>query len=270
VEADIGQPEQVLLNLVVNARDAMPEGGVLTIETANVELDDVYARDHPGSRPGTYAMLAVGDTGVGMDEELLPYIFEPFFTTKEEGKGTGLGLATVYGIVKQSDGYIWPESEPGRGTTFRIYLPRVEERIEPAEREQAPIALPRGTETILVVEDEDSVRELTRRVLERQGYEVLAAGHPGEALRLCAEHTEPIHLLLTDIVMPGMHGCELAERLVPSRPETRVLYMSGYPNEAITRQEVMGAGEDFLQKPFTSDALVCTIREILDRSSEGD
>jgi two-component system cell cycle sensor histidine kinase/response regulator CckA len=264
VLADPGQIEQVVMNLAVNARDAMPQGGRLTIETANVEIDKGYAREHPGSEPGTYAMLAVSDTGIGMDEEVRSHLFEPFFTTKEEGKGTGLGLATVYGIVKQSGGHVWPQSEPGKGTTFRIYLPRVEAEAVQVQQVDEPSVLSSGVETVLLVEDEEIVRELARRILERQGYTMLVVGHPEEALHLCEAYPDPIDLLITDVVMPGMSGRELADLLVQSRPETRVLYISGYTDDAIVQHGVLGPQVNFVQKPFRPRDLAQRVREVLD------
>jgi PAS domain S-box-containing protein len=265
-KADPGQIEQVLMNLVVNARDAMPRGGRLTLETANTEMDDVYVRDHLGARPGRYVTLAVGDTGHGMDEETQKHIFEPFFTTKEKGKGTGLGLATVYGIVKQSEGYIWVDSAAGSGTTLRIYLPRVEgdppvEEDPPQVVRQAP--LPRGEETVLLVEDEEMVRRMTCEVLQGAGYRVLQASSGFEALRVSAGHGGRLDLLLTDVVMPGMSGRELAERLAPARPGMKVLYMSGHTDDAIFHHGVTQAGTGYLQKPFTPETLERRVRDLL-------
>src|SRR5712691_3612330 len=264
--ADPGQIEQVLMNLVVNARDAMPKGGRVTLETANAEMDETFVRDHLGARPGRYVMLAVRDTGLGMDAETQKHMFEPFFTTKEKGKGTGLGLATVYGIVKQSEGYIWVDSAPGAGTTVKVYLPWV--AAEPvAEGPKRPVVteemLPPGTETVLLVEDEEMVRRMTREVLEGAGYRVLEAASGFEALRVSAGHTGRLDLMLTDVVMPGMSGRELAERLAPVRPGMKVLYMSGHTDDAIFHHGVTRAGTGFLQKPFTPDALERRVRELL-------
>ncbi len=264
VKTDPGQIEQVILNLAVNARDAMPSGGKLTIETANVELDGVYARRHVAVTPGRYVMLAVGDTGVGMTPEVRDRVFEPFFTTKEEGKGTGLGLSTVYGIVKQSEGNIWIYSEPGHGTTFKIYLPQVEELLEEVKEKVAGDELPRGSETVLVVEDEEEVRRLAVRILRGQGYKVLEASQGDDALRLCEEHNRPIQLMVTDVVMPGMDGRELTNRLMLLHPETKVLYMSGYTDNTIVHHGVLEEGINYIQKPFTVDALAGKVREVLD------
>jgi PAS domain S-box-containing protein len=264
VRADPAQMSQVVMNLVVNSRDAMPHGGTLTLETADVELDEAYARQHVGVTPGPYVMLAATDTGAGMDQATRERVFEPFFTTKAAGQGTGLGLSTVYGIVKQSGGSIWVYSEPGVGTTFKIYLPRVAgaaSRQRPAELD--PPA--RGTETILLVEDESSLREVARRMLEAAGYTVLAFGSAGEALVAAERFEGPIHLLVTDIVMPLMRGPELAARIARLHPETRVLYVSGYTANAIVHEGELEEGVQFLSKPFDSATLARRVRQVLDR-----
>jgi PAS domain S-box-containing protein len=268
VKVDPGQVEQVLTNLAVNARDAMPQQGQLTIETGNAELDESYAQTHPEVRPGRYVLLAVSDTGHGMTEEVKRRIFEPFFTTKEVGKGTGLGLATVFGIVKQSEGIIEVYSEVGRGTTFKIYLPRVEEKpLRTSKSSPGLRTTPRGSETILLVEDEKAVRALTRFALEQAGYTVLEAAHGLDALRLCEAHAGPIHLLVSDVVMPQLGGRELAERLTTLRPQMRVLFLSGYTPDAVVRHGVIEADVAFLQKPFTLDALTRKVREVLDKAT---
>jgi two-component system cell cycle sensor histidine kinase/response regulator CckA len=265
MKVDPGQIEQVIMNLAVNARDAMPRGGKLTIETANVLLDEDYAQRHVSVKPGSYVMLAVSDNGCGMDKETQSHLFEPFFTTKEKGKGTGLGLSTVYGIVKQSGGNIWAYSEVGQGTTFKIYLPMViqavKEKYEPVERRRIST---RGKETILVVEDEKAVRKMIRKTLQNKGYTVLEAQHGQEALDVCEHYSGPIHLMVTDVVMPQMSGKELAEKLAPSRREMQVLYMSGYPDNSIVQHGVLESGTEFLQKPFTLNTLEAKVRKLLD------
>jgi CheY-like chemotaxis protein len=263
VKTDPGWIEQAIMNLVVNSRDAMASGGKLTIETGNADLDEAYTCSHVGVEPGHYVMLSVSDTGVGITPEVMERLFEPFFSTKEKDKGTGLGLSTVYGIVKQSGGDIWVYSEPAKGSTFKIYLPRVDEPLE-ERREKVPgDELLRGSETILLVEDEEEVRKLAVRVLERQGYKVLAARDGDEALLICEGHPDPIHLMLTDVVMPGMNGHELAERLEPLHPRMKVLYMSGYTDNAIVLHGVLVEGVNYIQKPFTVDALTIKVREVL-------
>jgi CheY-like chemotaxis protein len=263
-EADPSQIEQVIINLAVNSRDAMPRGGKLTIETANVELDESYTFRDVNFQPGSYVMLAVSDNGSGMDQETLSNIFEPFFTTKGREQGTGLGLATVYGIVKQSGGYIWVYSEPQWGTTFKIYLPRVASVLE-EDHPRPELALPcRGWETILLVEDEEVVRDFASSVLEKNGYQVLAARDGQEALALCARYRAPIHLLLTDVVMPGLSGRELAERLTAQSPETRVLFITGYAENAIHQHGILDPDIALLVKPFTPAALAQKVRKVLD------
>jgi PAS domain S-box-containing protein len=269
VRADASQIEQVIMNLAVNARDAMPSGGKLTIETCNVSLDDDYARFHAPLKPGNYVMLAISDTGGGMDTETQSHIFEPFFTTKGP-KGTGLGLSTVYGIIKQSGGYIWVYSEPEKGTTFKIYLPRVADAIE----SQAPViaspelsAAEPGTETILVVEDESNLRYLVRQFLEKQGYRVLQAEDGAAAMQIVVAHEGVINLLLTDVIMPGMNGRELAQRVAELRPNVKILYMSGYTENVIGRNGTLDAGVRLLQKPFTLRDLKNTVREVLDSNA---
>ncbi len=264
VKADRGQIEQVIMNLVVNARDVLPQGGRISITTGNVELDGGYVRDHAGARPGPHVMLSVGDTGPGMDAETQTHIFEPFFTTKELGKGTGLGLATVYGIVKQSGGYIEVDSAPGKGATFRIYFAPTDEALDREESKPASVTALTGVETILLVEDEPMVGVLTRRLLEKQGYMVLGAGQGDEALDLCKAYEGPIHLLLTDMIMPGMNGRELAERVKSIRPAIRLLTMSGYTHAAVDQLMLMGPGTPFLRKPFTMHGLLHKVREVLD------
>jgi len=266
VHADPGQIDQVTMNLAVNARDAMPQGGKLIIETANVDLTSDYFRDRGlDDRQGPYVMLAVSDTGIGMDEETQAHIFEPFFTTKALGKGTGLGLSTVYGIVKQSGGFIWAYSEPGQGTAFKIYFPEVRGKATQKKEEYAGIETLNGSETVLVVEDDDLLRKMAEKVLRHYGYEVLIAQDGREALSLSTNHNGLIHIMVTDVVMPGMSGREVAEHLQPLRSEMQVLYMSGYTDKVIVSQQVLDPETDFLQKPFAPEDLVRRIREILDR-----
>jgi len=298
VKADPGQLEQVILNLAVNSRDAMPAGGRLTIATQNVELDENDSRKHEGAPPGKYVMLAVGDTGSGMDTETQAHMFEPFFTTKAPGKGTGLGLATVYGVVKHSDGWIWVDSEPGRGTTFQIYLPRVDEaaveesvveerqcekievKLSQAESSQTRgesasenvsslTAAPKGTETVLVVEDQDGIRDIVRESLRRNGYNVLIAIDGNQALEMSNAYPDPIHLLVTDLVMPNIGGRELAQRLTPLRPGMKVLFMSGYSEHSALDIEASGQAATILQKPFSLDALARNVRRVLDEPNAG-
>ena len=264
IKADPGQVEQILVNLAINARDAMPSGGKLTVETANIVLDDNFARGHVGVTPGPYVLLAVSDTGVGMSAEVQAHIFEPFFTTKEPGKGTGLGLATCYGIIKQHGGYIWVYSEVGQGTTFKIYFPRVVEPLDEMPRYPDERELPQGSETILLVEDEPSVRALAVRVLRARGYAVLEAGNGAEALRVAQDYKGAIDLLLTDIVMPQMGGMALAEQLATLRPHVAIVYMSGYTDNTVVGYGRFEKGITFLQKPFSPGALARKVREVLD------
>jgi two-component system cell cycle sensor histidine kinase/response regulator CckA len=266
IRADPGQMEQVLLNLAVNARDAMPDGGKLLLETANIELDEAYAHLHFAVAPGAYAILAVSDTGCGMDPETQAHIFEPFFTTKAPGEGTGLGLSTVFGIVQQSGGNVGVYSEPGKGTTFKIYFPSVAARAERVEARLAagPAA---GSETVLVVEDEDAVRKLIRSVLTRAGYIVLEASDGAEALELCRSYAGPIQLVISDLVMPQMSGSELADQLAARRPDIRLLLMSGYTAASVVKQRALDPQTSFLQKPFTPAALAEKVRETLDRAA---
>ena len=267
IKADPGQVEQVLINLVVNARDAMPTGGSLTIETANVQLDREYASRHVGIQPGRFVMLAVSDTGTGMDEATRARIFEPFFTTKEKGKGTGLGLSTVYGIVQQSGGSIWVYSEPNQGTSFKVYLPELRSDASAHVVESTIDVIESGSETILLVEDEEVVRGLTTNILEGAGYHVIAAGGGAEAAKLCADRNAPIDLLLTDVVMPRTSGKEVADQLTKMQPGLKVLFMSGYTDEAIVHHGVLDANVEFIQKPFTPVGLSKKIREVLDKTN---
>jgi PAS domain S-box-containing protein len=264
VNADPGQLTQVLMNLAVNARDAMPDGGILTLETSNVELDDYYASTHVGVIPGPYVMLAVSDTGTGMASDVQRRIFEPFFTTKPVGKGTGMGLASVYGIVKQSGGNVWVYSELGHGSTFKVYLPRAIAPDRPARETAGAAALPRGSETILLVEDEQMVRELVRRSLEGCGYSVIEAADGPAALEMCRQIATRVDLLITDVVMPRMNGRQLATEITAARPDIRVLFMSGYTDNAIVHHGVLDETTNFLQKPFAMRTLVTKVREILD------
>jgi CheY-like chemotaxis protein len=263
VKADPAQIEQIILNLAVNARDAMPQGGRLTIETGNVELDPAFVETHPGSSAGPHTMLSVRDTGTGMSPDVQAHLFEPFFTTKGVGKGTGLGLATVYGIVKQHGGYIRIESAPGAGTAVRIYFARVAPLTDaaPAPATDAPPAV--GSGTVLVVEDEGELRDLATEVLGIAGYTVLSAGSPSAALDIANHHAGPIHLLLTDVVMPEMSGRDLADRLVRARPAMKILYMSGYTDDAIVHHGVLDPGTVLLQKPFTPDKLTRMVGDLL-------
>jgi two-component system, cell cycle sensor histidine kinase and response regulator CckA len=264
VKVDPGQIEQVIMNLVVNARDAMPHGGRITIETANVDLDESYGQSHDQVKPGRYVLLAVSDTGQGMTEEVKAHLFEPFFTTKEVGKGTGLGLATVFGIVKQSGGHVKTYSEIGYGTTFKIYLPSVAEVIPRVKTQAKPAPAATGRETILLVEDEKAVRTMTRLALQASGYTLLEAADGEEAIRVCEQHRGPIHLLVSDVVMPQMGGRQLAERLTALHTKMRVLFASGYTDDAVVRHGVLQAEVAFLQKPFSMDALQRKVRAVLD------
>ena len=265
VRADSAQIEQVLINLASNAREAMPRGGKLNIELANVDLDEAYARTHLDARPGPYVMIAVSDTGGGIDPALRSQIFEPFISSDSSGKHAGLGLSSVYGIVKQSNGHIWLDSEPGRGATFRVYLPRVERGPEAPEAAEESVKSLRGNETILVVEDEDQVRHLVRAMLESYGYTVLDAPNARDALTVCGKHSGPIDLLLTDVVMPGMSGRALVTLLSGLRLEIPVLYMSGYPDSTLASQRILEPGHDFLQKPITHVSLCRKVRSVLDK-----
>jgi CheY-like chemotaxis protein len=270
VRADPGQLEQVLLNLCVNARDAMPTGGELTLSTEDVLLDAARARELGADGPGGYVVLAVADTGAGMTDEVRRRLFEPFFTTKEKGKGTGLGLAVVHGIVEQSGGLVKVESEAGRGTTFRVYLPRTGAAAAGETGRSGVRALPRGAETVLLAEDEAAVRTLTALILRSAGYTVLEAASGDDALRVATGHAGPVHLLVTDVVMPGTGGRELADRVTALRPGLRVLYLSGYTDDAVVRHGVLRAEVNFLQKPFAPAALGQAVREALDQPGRPD
>jgi PAS domain S-box-containing protein len=268
IKTDQGQIEQVIINLAVNARDAMPKGGKLTITTVNEELDEVYARQHPAVVPGSYVMLAVSDTGCGMDLQTQTHIFAPICTTKEIGKGTGLGLSTVYGVVKQSGGHIRVYSEPGRGSTFRIYLPRIAEAVTPSDPGKGGSEIGRGWETILLVEDAQPLRALARELLEDSGYTVLEAANGADAMHVAGQHLGPIHLLLTDVVMPEMDGPKVAEYMTRTYPGIKVLYASGYTDDAIVHHGVLDSGIALLHKPFTRAALTSKVREVLGLTGE--
>ena len=270
VRGAAGALETALLNVCLNARDAMPDVGRLTIETANVVLDADYAKHHAGTQPGAYVMLAISDTGHGMDAETLKQVFEPFFTTKGKGKGTGLGLSTVYGIVKQHGGSIWTYSEPGSGTTFKIYLPQAGEADAKPTNAPTPMTATDGTETVLLVEDEATVRRLARRVLDKHGYTVIEAQNGADALAVAAKHEAPIHLLLTDVIMPVMNGKELHEQLLAVRPDLKVLYMSGYTDNVIAHHGILERDVFFLEKPFSSQGLVHKVRQALDAPTPSD
>jgi len=267
-EADRGQMEQIIVNLAVNARDAMPSGGTLTIETANVDLDEEYARAHLEVTPGSYVMLAVSDSGIGMTKDVQERLFEPFFTTKGRDKGTGLGLATVYGIVKQSKGSIWVYSEPGRGAAFKIYLPRVKKAGPGRKQRESDTKIPRGSETVIVVEDDETVRKTVLMFLKKYGYTVLSAATGKEGLAIFRAHKDPIHLLLTDMVMPGLSGKDLATQAKRLRPDLKVLYMSGYTDQGIANNGIIEKGIHFIQKPFTHQELATKVREVIERKDE--
>jgi CheY-like chemotaxis protein len=268
VKADRTQLEQAILNLVVNARDAMPNGGRLVVETAIVDLDAAYLRRHRGAQLGPHVLLAVSDTGVGMDTETQSHIFEPFFTTKPPGEGTGLGLATVYGIVKQSGGNIWVYSEPDHGTTFKIYLPAAAEAAEAGEPRRGRPAVAEGSETVLLVEDDEEVRSVAAEMLGKQGYTVLVARNGAEALRLAEQHAGPIPLLVTDVVMPRIGGRELAARLRELRPDIEVLFMSGHTEHLVMSDRQSLPSDGFLQKPFRAEVLARKVRQVLDRARD--
>jgi two-component system, cell cycle sensor histidine kinase and response regulator CckA len=263
VRADVGQLEQVLINLAINARDAMPDGGRLVIQTSNAFVDKSDLGNHPEAVPGDYVLIAIGDNGCGMAKEVLDHIFEPFFTTKDKGKGTGLGMSMVYGIIKQNNGFITVNSEVGTGSIFRVFLPLVLTDVAAIEK-PAVSEFPIGSETILLVEDEDMVRNLAKKILARQGYRLIIAGNGGDAYLQSENFSGRIHLLLTDVIMPNMNGKQLFERLLPRRPDLKVLYMSGYTEDAIASQGVLDEGTQFLQKPFTIETLSRKVRAVLD------
>jgi CheY-like chemotaxis protein len=265
VRIDPSQVDQLLANLMVNSRDAISDTGRVTIKTANAVLDPAICARHPGMVPGEYVLLSVADTGCGMDQETLAHIFEPFFTTKEQDKGTGLGLATIYGIIKQNNGYIAVDSEPGQGTTCRLYLPRFQAETEVVQSQTATVQLPSGNETVLIVEDERAILELAVRILERLGYKVLSAESPRAALRLSQAYADKIHLLITDVVMPEMNGRELASKLATLRPEMKCLFISGYTSDVIASHGVLEENLNFVQKPFTITELAAKTREVLQR-----
>jgi two-component system, cell cycle sensor histidine kinase and response regulator CckA len=267
VHTDPGQVEQIIMNLAVNARDAMPNGGVLTIETANVDLDAGFVDHHRGSAIGPHVMIAASDTGSGMDAETLPHVFEPFFTTKPVGRGTGLGLSTVYGIVKQSHGSIWVYSEVGYGSTFKIYLPAILTEAEPRIDAPSAASRARGTETILVIEDDSQVRRFNVETLTRDGYGVHAAASGGDALVFANDENRVVDVVLTDVVLTGLSGREIAQLVVAKRPNVRVIYMSGYTDDAIVHHGVLDKGLTFLQKPFSAQELLTRIREVLDSNT---
>jgi len=266
VKIDPGQIEQVIMNLAINAKDAMPCGGKLTIETANADLDENYSHEHgiEKKKSGPYVMLAVSDTGIGMDKETHEHIFEPFFTTKKVGKGTGLGLATVYGIVKQNNGFIWVYSEPEHGATFKVYLPEVKKDADPEKKEKKSVVKLAGSETVLIVEDDGLLRNLAQNTLQRYGYKVLDAENGEDAIRICKEYDGRIDLMITDVVMPKIGGREAAKRLLPLYPQMKVIYMSGYTDDAIVHHGVLKPGLNFLEKPFTPKGLTLKVRKVLD------
>jgi len=264
VMVDPGQMDQVLVNLAINARDAMPRGGILTLSTMNIELDELYTAHHEATVPGSYVLMSVSDTGRGMDANTVTRIFEPFFTTKPPGQGCGLGLSTVYGIVKQSGGYIWVYSEPHQGTTFKIYLPRASSDIHPGDSQIPAVGVRGGTETVLLVEDDHAIRSLGRQILARHGYTVLDASNGRDALHLATHHEGRLDLVITDMVMPGIGGVMLVERLIALRPNLQALYMSGYTEDDIVRRGMLDAQTAFIQKPFTATGLLQAVRHVLD------